>query len=133
MDKGSPGSDQITINVSIPGGLTSMKKNLQNASAVQGVAIRGDYTVAGVQLANRRADIPRLITTLMKIRATHFMQLMWDRDGGPTTEWPFGWEDFQLMAPEFQAKGLNLWAYLPPPSEPPATAARRRVTTLFLS
>jgi hypothetical protein len=84
--------------------------------AVQAAAIRGDYTVDGAQAMDGRAEIPLLISKLKEIAAGHFMHVIWSRDH---SRWPHGWEDFQQMAPEFQANGLNLWAYLVPPSEPP--------------
>lgn len=54
-------------------------------------AIRGDYTTAGAQLPDRRADIPRLLTTLRDIGATHFMHLIWDQAGVGGAGWPYGW------------------------------------------
>jgi hypothetical protein len=84
---------------------------------VQAATIRGDYRVDGVRSPNGRADIPLLISKLNEIGAGHFMQLIWSQAHSVS---PHGWEDFQLMAPEFQANQLNLWAYLVPPSELPA-------------
>jgi hypothetical protein len=44
--------------------------------------------------------------------AQDYMHLVWNEK-----QYPGAWQDFQLMAPEFQKAGINLWLYLTPPSE----------------
>jgi len=74
----------------------------------------GDYANVGVRTGELRTDIPRLMTALENLHAQDYMHSVWS-----TYSYPSEWEDFQLMAPEFQKAGRRLWLYLPPPSEPP--------------
>jgi|GEM_PF-1182253 len=75
-------------------------------------SLRGDYYHLGVRADNGGTDIPRLVAALKKMHAKDYMHQIW-KDGN-------SWQDFQLMAPEFQKAGIRLWLYLVPPSEPPA-------------
>jgi hypothetical protein len=79
------------------------------------VPILGDYALIGVQTADKRTDIPKLMAALKNMGAKDYLHLIWSKN-----LYPSSWEDFTLLAPEFQKAGLRLWLYLAPPSEPPA-------------
>jgi len=79
------------------------------------VPILGDYASIGVRTAEGRTDIPKLMAALQKIGARDYLHLVWSKE-----LYPNSWDDFVLLAPEFQKAGLRLWLYLVPPSEPPA-------------
>lgn len=72
----------------------------------------GDYVNVGVRTPDGRTDIPRLLGILKKMNAKDYMHLVWKEN-----RYPAAWEDFQLMAPEFQKHRVRLWLYLTPPSE----------------
>lgn len=72
----------------------------------------GDYVNVGVRTTEGRTDIPRLLTALKEIGARDYMHLVYLEKN-----YPGAWQDFQLMAPEFQKAGIRLWLYLTPPSE----------------
>ncbi len=74
----------------------------------------GDYVNVGVRTRQGRTDIAKLLTTLENMNARDYMHLVWGK-----SNYPSGWEDFHLMAREFQKAGRRLWLYLTPPSEPP--------------
>jgi hypothetical protein len=73
--------------------------------------ILGDYASTGAQLENGRVDVPKLIDSLQQVGATDYFHLVW-------RDWvvPGGWEDFSIMAPQFDAAGIRLWLYLTPPA-----------------
>ncbi|HJV36040.1 hypothetical protein [Geomonas sp.] len=75
--------------------------------------LRGDYTNIGARTADGRTDIAKLISVLKTINASDYFHLVWDN----RPAYRYAWEDFQLMAPQFQNAGLNLWLTLTPPSE----------------
>jgi len=79
------------------------------------VPMLGDYAHVGVQTADKRTDIPRLMAALKSMGAKDYLHLVWSGEN-----YPKSWEDFRLLAPEFKKAGLRLWLYLVPPSEPPA-------------
>lgn len=72
----------------------------------------GDYANPGVRTLGKRTDIPKLLTTLKEMHTRDYMHLVWKEKS-----YPGAWQDFQLMAPEFQKAGIRLWLYLTPPSE----------------
>ena len=72
----------------------------------------GDYVNVGVRTPEWRTDIPRLLEMLKEIGAKDYMHLVYQEK-----HYPGAWQDFQLMAPEFQKVGIRLWLYLTPPSE----------------
>ena len=72
----------------------------------------GDYVNVGVRTTEGRTDIPRLLATLKDMGARDYMHLVYQEK-----RYPGAWQDFQLMAPEFQKSGIRLWLYLTPPSE----------------
>ena len=72
----------------------------------------GDYVNIGVRTPEDRTDIARLLAVLKEMAAQDYMHLVWNEK-----QYPGAWQDFQLMAPEFQKAGINLWLYLTPPSE----------------
>jgi len=76
--------------------------------------IRGDYLNNGVRTPEGRTDMTRLLEVLEEMNVYDYMHLVWGKDSLPSA-----WEDFQLMAPEFQKAKRRLWLYLVPPSEPP--------------
>ena len=71
-----------------------------------------DYANIGVKTSPGRTDVPQLLGVLQEIHATDYMHLVWRED-----YYPSAWDDFQLMAPQFQQAGIRLWLYLTPPSE----------------
>ena len=71
----------------------------------------GDFVAEGVFTPAKRTDIPRLLGVLQQIGARDYMHMVWNEK-----RYPSAWEDFQLMAPEFQKAGIGLWLYLIPPS-----------------
>jgi len=79
------------------------------------VPMLGDYVHVGVQTADKRTDIPRLMAALKNMGARDYLHLVWSKD-----LYPNSWQDFKLLASEFQKAGLRLWLYLVPPSERPA-------------
>jgi hypothetical protein len=79
------------------------------------VPMLADYALIGVQTADKRTDVPKLMTALKNMGAKDYLHLVWSKD-----LYPNSWEDFKLLAPEFRKAGLRLWLYLAPPSEPPA-------------
>lgn len=79
------------------------------------VPLVGDYVHIGVRTNKGRTDIPKLMAALKNMGARDYMHLVWSNE-----DYPFAWEDFKLLAPEFERAGLRLWLYLTPPSEPPA-------------
>ncbi|MEI8191719.1 MAG: hypothetical protein WCI75_18550, partial [candidate division NC10 bacterium] len=72
----------------------------------------GDYVNIGVRTPENRTDIPRLLAVLKEASARDYMHLVWNEK-----LYPDAWQDFRLMAPEFEKAGINLWLYLTPPSE----------------
>ena len=74
--------------------------------------LRGDYVNVGVRTSDNRTDIPELLSVLKTMGAKDYMHLVWKEDN-----YPHAWEEFQLMAPQFQEAGIRLWLYLTPPSE----------------
>ena len=76
------------------------------------VPLLGDYVNVGVRTPEGRTDIPRLVGVLKKMNAKDYMHLVWKEK-----QYPFAWQDFKLMAPEFRKAGIRLWLYLTPPSE----------------
>lgn len=74
--------------------------------------MRGDYANIGVRTPENRTDRPRLLAALKEEGARDYMHLVWNEK-----LYPGAWQDFQLMAPEFETAGINLWLYLTPPSE----------------
>ncbi len=72
----------------------------------------GDYVNVGVRTAENRTDINRLLEVLKEMGTKDYMHLVWQEK-----HYPGAWQDFQLMVPEFQKAGINLWLYLTPPSE----------------
>ena len=72
----------------------------------------GDYVNVGVRTPEGRTDIPRLLGLLKKMNAKDYMHLVWKEK-----RYPSAWQDFKLMAPEFQKRDIRLWLYLTPPSE----------------
>ncbi len=79
------------------------------------VPMFGDYVHIGVQTADKRTDTAKLMAALKNMGAKDYLHLVWSKEN-----YPKSWEDFGLLAPEFQKAGLRLWLYLVPPSEPPA-------------
>jgi hypothetical protein len=79
------------------------------------VPMLGDYALIGVQTQDKRTDIRKLLAALKTMGARDYLHLVWSKN-----LYPDSWEDFKLLAPEFQKVGLRLWLYLVPPSEPPA-------------
>jgi len=77
--------------------------------------VRGDYACIGVRTPEGRTDIPKLMAALKDMGARDYFHLVWAKPN-----YPGSWEDFKLLAPEFQKAGLRLWLYITPPSEPPA-------------
>ena len=77
--------------------------------------IRGDYALFGVRTPDGRTDIPKLMAVLKDMGARDYFHLVWAKPS-----YPEAWEDFKLLAPEFQKAGMRLWLYITPPSEPPA-------------
>jgi len=75
----------------------------------------GDYANIGARTDEGRTDIPKLMAALQSMGAKDYLHLVWSKENYPSS-----WEDFKLLAPEFQKAGLRLWLYLTPPSEPPA-------------
>jgi hypothetical protein len=75
----------------------------------------GDYALIGARTGEGRTDVPKLMAALQSIGAKDYLHLVWSKEN-----YPLSWEDFKLLAPEFQKAGLRLWLYLTPPSEPPA-------------
>ncbi len=71
----------------------------------------GDFVAEGVFTPGKRTDIPRLIEVLKQMGARDYMHMVWNEK-----RYPSAWEDFQLMAPEFQKANIDLWLYLIPPS-----------------
>jgi len=78
------------------------------------VPMFGDYALIGVQTAEKRTDVPKLMAALKNMGARDYLHLVWSKN-----LYPNSWEDFKLLASEFQKAGLRLWLYLVPPSEPP--------------
>ncbi len=74
--------------------------------------ILGDYENLGARTPEGRTDLPKLMAVLQEIHARDYMHLVWTEK-----KFPSGWQDFQLMAPEFQKANIRLWLYLTPPSE----------------
>lgn len=72
----------------------------------------GDYVNVGVRTSEERTDIPQLLEILKQMGAQDYMHLVWNEK-----QYPGAWQDFQLMAPQFDSAGINLWLYLTPPSE----------------
>jgi hypothetical protein len=79
------------------------------------VPVRGDYALIGARKPDGRTDIPKLMAVLEDLRARDYFHLVWAKPN-----YPESWEDFKLLAPEFQKAGIRLWLYITPPSEPPA-------------
>lgn len=75
-------------------------------------ALLGDYVNVGVRTPEGRTDISRLVKLLKQMNAKDYMHLVWQEK-----RYPRAWNDFQLMAPDFQKAGIRLWLYLTPPSE----------------
>ncbi len=72
----------------------------------------GDYVNVGVRTPEKRTDIDRLIKGLKEMGVQDYMHLVWTEK-----RYPSAWQDFRLMAPEFQKANIGLWLYLTPPSE----------------
>jgi len=72
----------------------------------------GDYVNVGVRTVDNRTDIPKLLSVLKTMGPQDYMHLVWKEDN-----YPHAWEDFQLMALQFQEAGIRLWLCLTPPSE----------------
>ena len=72
----------------------------------------GDYVNVGVRTPENRTDINQLIRVLKEIGARDYLHLVWTEK-----RYPSAWEDFKLMAQEFQKANIRLWLYLTPPSE----------------
>ncbi len=71
----------------------------------------GDFVAEGAFTQEKRTDIPRLLAALKETGARDYMHMVWNEK-----RYPSAWEDFHLMAPEFQKAGIRLWLYLIPPS-----------------
>ncbi|MFB0564961.1 MAG: hypothetical protein ACETWK_04715 [Candidatus Aminicenantaceae bacterium] len=72
--------------------------------------IKGDYFLDDVRKGPEgRTHIYGLVHILRDIGARDYMHLVWKR--------PWDWEDFELMAPIFQERGIRLWLYLTAPTE----------------
>lgn len=76
------------------------------------VPVFGDFVNRGVRTAERRTDIPRLIKALQDTGAQDYMHFVWSEE-----RYPAAWEEFQTMAPAFQAADINLWLYLTSPKQ----------------
>ena len=72
----------------------------------------GDFVNEGVRTPENRTDVARLLTVLQKMRAKDYMHMVWNAKKG----YPSAWQDFLIMAPEFQKADIGLWLYLTPPS-----------------
>ncbi|MCI5146635.1 MAG: hypothetical protein D3923_14190 [Candidatus Electrothrix sp. AR3] len=72
----------------------------------------GDYVNTGVRTPERRTDIDSLLRVLKAMGVRDYMHLVWTED-----RYPSAWQDFQLMASQFQEANIGLWLYLTPPSE----------------
>ena len=72
----------------------------------------GDYVNVGVRTPENRTDIDGLISKLQEMGTQDYMHLVWTEGS-----YPSAWQDFKLMAPQFQKANINLWLYLTPPSE----------------
>jgi len=79
------------------------------------IPVLGDYAPIGARKESGRTDIPCLLSALEKIGARDYFHLVWGAEN-----YPGAWDDFALLAGEFQKRGWRLWLYLTPPSEPPA-------------
>jgi hypothetical protein len=77
--------------------------------------LRGDYALVGARGPDGRTDIPKLMAVLKELGVRDYFHLVWAKPN-----YPESWEDFKLLAPEFQKAGIRLWMYITPPSEPPA-------------
>lgn len=78
--------------------------------AVHGIL--GDYN-AEPRLANKHVDIDFLLARLKELRVNTYLWLVWHQ--------PTDWEDLQRFLPKAAEAGIDVWAYLVPPSEPPAS------------
>lgn len=59
-------------------------------------------------------DVPLLISQLKALGANSYFFLIWHA--------PTDWEDLQAFLPAARKAGIDVWAYLCPPSEPPPSA-----------
>jgi hypothetical protein len=68
------------------------------------------------RLSNGRVDIPRLVGELGEIHANTYSWLIWLNDGD--------WDDLQTFLPLAEAKSIDVWVTLVPPSESPPRTRR---------
>jgi len=73
------------------------------------VPLLGDFVNEGVHTPEDRTDIARLLAALREIHARDYMHMVWSE-----RRYPGAWNDFQIMAPEFQKANIGLWLYLTP-------------------
>jgi hypothetical protein len=74
------------------------------------VGLLADYD-AELRGDDGRVDIPLLISQLKALGVNAYMFLIWHK--------PTDWDDLQAFLPAAKAAGIDVWAYLCPPSEPP--------------
>ena len=79
--------------------------------AVHGIL--GDYD-AEPRLASKHVDTDFLLARLKELRVNTYLWLLWHQ--------PTDWEDLQRFLPKAAEAGIDVWAYLVPPSEPPPSA-----------
>lgn len=64
-----------------------------------------------LRLSTGRVDIDTMVKRLKELGVTTYYWLIWHR----ATDW----DDLQLFLPKAAAEGIDVWAYLTPPSESP--------------
>ena len=69
-----------------------------------------DYN-AEIRSENGRLDVERMIARLTQLRLDTYFYLIWHRKTD--------WEDLKLFLPAAREAGIDVWAYLVPPSESP--------------
>jgi hypothetical protein len=86
------------------------------AGGVEGDWFAGDYELLAdynseLRGADGRLDVEEMVDRLKQLRVTTYMYLIWHRETD--------WEDLKLFLPAAREVGIDVWAYLVPPSESP--------------
>jgi hypothetical protein len=104
---------ELPVTVEKPAGDVHESRGAFTGSGVPSLApLLGDFVNEGVRTPENRTDIPRLLTELKKMGAQDYLHMVWNAKRG----YPSAWQDFLIMAPEFQKAHIGLWLYLTPPA-----------------
>ena len=83
---------------------------LARDSFLENARLLADYN-AELRRGDGRLDVERMIARLTQLRLDTYFYLIWHRETD--------WEDLKLFLPAAREAGIDVWAYLVPPSESP--------------